>query len=63
MGCRSTIAIFFGLTAIGYGREKANSQLAVLEETGFVGGILYVILIASIGRELFYAYRRTSAGY
>lgn len=30
-----------GLTAVGYGREKGNSQLAVLEETGIIGFMLY----------------------
>lgn len=31
-----------GLTSIGYGREKANSQLGIMEETGLVGLFLYL---------------------
>lgn len=32
----------------GYGREKGNSQLAIIEETGVVGFVLYVLLISII---------------
>lgn len=32
-----------GLTAIGYGREKGNSQFAIAEETGLVGLGIYLI--------------------
>ena len=35
-----------GLTVNTYGREKGNSQLAIVEETGLVGLALYVWLIA-----------------
>lgn len=43
---------FFDLTAVGYGREKGNSQLAVWEETGGVGFVLYVVLLWSLLRGL-----------
>ena len=33
-----------GLSTLGYGREKGNSQLAVMEETGIVGLIFYILL-------------------
>ena len=35
-----------GLTALAYGREKGNSQLAVLEEIGVVGFILYLGILS-----------------
>lgn len=47
-----------GLTAVGYGREKCNSQLAVIEETGIVGGVFYVILIFTIFAELLRGVKR-----
>jgi hypothetical protein len=31
-----------GFTAVGYGREKGNSQLAIIEETGLIGFALYL---------------------
>src|SRR5271166_4337917 len=34
-----------GLTAVGYGREKGNAQLAIVEETGLVGLGLYLIVL------------------
>ena len=34
-----------GLNARGYGREKANSQLAIIEETGIVGFVFYCALL------------------
>lgn len=37
-----------GFSAVGYGREKGNSQLAVTEETGLVGLFLYSLLMISI---------------
>ena len=48
-----------GLTAVGYGREKGNSQLAIWEETGLVGLFLYSLLIITIITELMLAYRRS----
>jgi O-antigen ligase len=42
-----------GLTAFGYGREKGNSQLAIVEETGIVGLMLYgLVVVALLGRLL-----------
>ncbi len=35
----------YGLTSSHYGREKGNSQLAIVEETGLVGLILYFVLL------------------
>ena len=35
-------------TSIGYGREKGNSQLAIVEETGIIGLILYLLIIAQL---------------
>jgi O-antigen ligase len=37
-----------GLTAVGYGREKGNSQLAILEELGIVGLILYGAMLLAL---------------
>ncbi len=34
-----------GLTTSSYGREKGNSQLAIIEETGIVGFILFSVLL------------------
>lgn len=47
-----------GLTSVGYGREKGNSQLAVLEEVGAIGAMFYVFLILSIISELIGGLRR-----
>lgn len=41
-----------GITAVGYGREKANSQLAIVEETGVIGLLLYFLVLASLFRTL-----------
>lgn len=37
-----------GLTAVGYGREKGSSQLAIAEETGLVGLFFYSVLMVSV---------------
>jgi len=37
-----------GLTAVGYGREKGNTQLAIIEETGLVGFAFYLALIVAL---------------
>lgn len=37
-----------GLTSGYYGREKGNSQLAILEETGIIGLIFYIFMISNI---------------
>jgi O-antigen ligase len=41
-----------GLTVVGYGREKGNSQLAIWEETGLVGLALFALLILMIISDL-----------
>ena len=41
-----------GLTANTYGREKGNSQLAIVEEIGLVGLFLYGLILLAIVREL-----------
>ncbi|MEY4880207.1 MAG: hypothetical protein RJB62_1676 [Pseudomonadota bacterium] len=46
-----------GLTANQYGREKGNTQLAVWEETGLVGVLLYFALLATIIAELYRGFR------
>ena len=40
------------LTSQGYGREKGNSQLAIVEETGLVGFMIYTLLIFTIAIKL-----------
>ena len=40
------------LTTVGYGREKGNAQLAIIEETGIIGLILYAALLVALFREL-----------
>lgn len=37
-----------GLSAVGYGREKGNSQLAIIEETGVIGLVFYLFVILSV---------------
>jgi O-antigen ligase len=48
-----------GLTSVGYGREKGNSQLAVWEETGIVGLTLYSLLLFAILLELGSGFAKT----
>lgn len=45
-----------GLSAIGYGREKGNSQLAIIEETGFIGLIFYALVLLVIVGKLMKLY-------
>jgi len=45
-----------GLTAETYGREKGNTELAIVEETGMVGLMLYVILLLTLFTPLISAY-------
>lgn len=47
-----------GLTAISYGREKGNTQLAVVEETGLVGLGFYLLLVTSILSSIIGAFRK-----
>ena len=44
------------LTAMNYGREKGNTPLAVVEETGLIGLTLYLSLIAMLFWELAMAF-------
>lgn len=46
-----------GFTANLYGREKGNSQLAVWEETGFFGLLLYAAVLVQIALHFRSAYR------
>ena len=52
------IAFEGGLTAVGYGREKGNAQLAIVEETGLVGLGLYAILLTTLFKQLISSHRR-----
>jgi O-antigen ligase len=47
-----------GLSSLGYGREKGNSQLAIVEETGLVGLGLYAILLITLFTRLISAHLR-----
>jgi len=46
------------LSALSYGREKGNSQLAIVEETGLVGLGLYGILLITLFTPLISAHLR-----
>ncbi|MBI3675204.1 MAG: O-antigen ligase family protein [Proteobacteria bacterium] len=48
----------WSLTSNRYGREKGNTVLAVMEETGVIGLAIYVAAILSIFTELFRGLRR-----
>ena len=43
-----------GLTAVGYGREKGNTQLAIVEETGLVG---LIVVFPLLGHATWHAYK------
>jgi O-antigen ligase len=45
-----------GLTTFGYGREKGNTQLAIVEETGIVGLALYMLIVVSLVARLWKAF-------
>jgi hypothetical protein len=49
-----------GLTSNTYGREKGNAQLAIWEETGLVGLVLYAIFLFALYQELLSGLFRTS---
>lgn len=55
----SAIREIQGLTAVGYGREKGNSQLAIIEECGVVGFILYLLTLVSLFQVLLNRYKWT----
>jgi len=46
-------------SAVNYGREKGNTQLAVWEELGAIGLGLYVWLIVALGIDLWRGLRKT----
>jgi len=41
-----------GLTSVGYGREKGNTQLAIIEETGLIGFGIYLFSIIVLFKGL-----------
>ena len=45
-------------TAIGYGREKANSQFAIMEELGIVGLVAYAVFLFSLFGLILTSFRR-----
>ena len=47
-----------GLAATGYGREKGNSQLGIMEETGVVGLCLYLASTFSLFALVWRAMKR-----
>ena len=53
-------AFWLHLTANDYGREKGNAQLAVWEETGLIGLVLYGILLGEIILFLVSGFRRAA---
>lgn len=46
-----------GPTAAGYGREKGNTQMAIIEETGLVGLGLYAVFLTVLFRRMFHSFR------
>jgi hypothetical protein len=55
---KDTSGFDFGLTAFGYGREKGNTQLAIMEELGLIGLWLYGLLLASLFGHLARTFKR-----
>ncbi|MDX2346826.1 MAG: hypothetical protein QNK11_08150 [Legionella sp.] len=45
-----------GLKVRSYGREKGNSQLAVLEETGWIGLMFYLVLLLIFSKQVLHCY-------
>lgn len=45
-----------GLTSLGYGREKGNSQLSIIEETGLIGLFFYILFLLVVFRILWNLY-------
>jgi O-antigen ligase len=41
-----------GFTTIGYGREKGNTQLAIIEETGLIGLAIYLAALIALFTKL-----------
>jgi hypothetical protein len=44
-------------TSMGYGREKGNSQLAMIEEIGVVGFVLYMLLVIVLFRRMMLGFK------
>ncbi len=55
---KTEFSLEYGLRSDLYGREKGNSQLAILEETGIVGGILYCLLLLCLTIRLIYLFSK-----
>lgn len=51
-----------GVTAVGYGREKGNSQLAIAEETGLIGLAIYLVSLFVLFARLFRVVLRWPVG-
>lgn len=51
-----------GLTAVGYGREKGNSQLAIIEETGLIGMLIHALSLCALFVRLLRSLRRSERG-
>ncbi len=51
-----------GLTTVGYGREKGNTQMAIIEETGLVGLGFYFCILLTLFIPLILAHRREKFG-
>ncbi len=51
-----------GLTTVGYGREKGNTELAIIEETGLVGLGFYFCILLTLFVPLILAHRREKFG-
>jgi O-antigen ligase len=49
-----------GLTAVGYGREKGNTQLAIMEETGIVGLALHALIVLTLFGRMWRAFRESA---
>lgn len=45
-----------GLTAVGYGREKGNTQMAIMEETGIIGLVFYAAFLFILFRRMIRAF-------
>ena len=47
-----------GLSAVGYGREKGSSALAIIEEVGVAGLVLVLLIVVHVFRRALKAYRK-----
>jgi O-antigen ligase len=51
-----------GFSAVGYGREKGNSQLGIVEETGIFGLLIYCCLLLTLFARLISRIRMLPSG-